>query len=128
MPLTEWNDSYELGIKELDDHHRQLVELLNKAYNQILYSTDKDDIHPILQELIKYSDYHFAAEEQMMRDIGYKGVKSHITKHNNFKKQLTSLMNSEEPHVNTDIVLFLWDWLIKHILKDDKKLLVCVSP
>jgi hemerythrin len=77
-----------------------------------------------LEELIRYADYHFDAEEQMMKGISFKGIKSHKTKHNKFKNQLSDLMQnylSGEPHVNTDIVLFLRDWLINHILKDDKK-------
>ncbi len=130
MPLTIWNSTYELGLQEIDEHHRNLVELLNKTYDLILYSTDNDEIQTILLELIKYTDYHFDVEEQMMKEASFRGLKTHITKHNNFKKQLTVLMQaylSGAHPVNTDIVLFLWDWLIKHILKDDKKLIAFLS-
>lgn len=124
MPLTEWDKSYELGIQEIDEHHQKLVELLNKTYDSILYSTKKDEIQTILAELIKYTDYHFDAEEQMMREAKFTGLKTQVTNHKTFKKQLAILMQnylSGEPNVNTDIVLFLWDWLKKHILEDDKK-------
>jgi hemerythrin-like metal-binding protein len=124
MPLTEWDDRYILGIEEIDEHHRKLIELLNKAYNLILYSTDKGEIETILTELTEYTDYHFNAEEQMMKKIGYAGLDAQVSNHNSFKKQLSDLMQnhlSGAPHVNTDVVLFLWDWLGKHILKDDKE-------
>ena len=124
MPLTEWDNTYELGIQEIDDHHRELVEILNKTYDLILYSADNEEIQNILLELTKYTDYHFDAEEQLMKEAGFTGLKTHVTKHGNFKKQLAILMQdnlSEAPHVNTDIVLFLWDWLHKHILKYDQK-------
>ena len=130
MALTEWDNKYELGIQEIDDHHRELVELLNKTYDLILYSTENDDMQKILLKLTMYTEYHFATEEQMMKDAGFTGLKTHKSKHGNFKKQLALLMQdhlSAAPHVNTDIVLFLWDWLHKHILKYDKKFIASLS-
>lgn len=126
MPLTEWDNRYELGIQKIDDHHRVLVELLNKTYDMVLYSTSKNEIQTILLELTKYTDYHFDTEEQMMKEAGFTGLKTHITKHRTFKKQIDVLIQnqlSESPYINSDIVLFLWDWLQKHILKYDKKLI-----
>jgi hemerythrin len=123
MPLTEWDKSYELGMPELDEHHRKLVELLNKTYDLILYSTNKDEIQAILAELIKYTEYHFEAEERMMKEAGFPGLKTQVTDHDTFKKQLAGLRRdylSGAPKVNTDIVLFLWDWLKNHIIKGDK--------
>jgi hemerythrin len=126
MPLTEWDKAYELGIQEIDNHHRKLVELLNKAYDLILYSTDRDEIQTILQELIKYTDYHFAAEQQIMKEVEFRGLKTHISKHRNFRKQLSDLMRDSlagTHFVKNDIVLILWDWLKNHIQKEDKKLM-----
>lgn len=123
MSLTEWDDKYELGIQEIDEHHQKLVELLNNTYKAILYSTDKDAVQTILSELEKYTDYHFGTEVQMMKEASYPELVTHASNHNTFKKQiavLTQSYHSGAPHVNTDIVLFLWDWLQMHILKDDK--------
>lgn len=78
----------------------------------------------ILYELAEYADYHFEAEEHLMNEVSYKGLVPHVDKHNNFKNQITDLMQdylSRSPNVNTDIILFLSDWLKKHILKDDRK-------
>lgn len=130
MPLTKWDATYELGVRDIDDHHRKLVELLNKAYDSILYSTGKDEVQTILQELIEYAEYHFSAEERMMKDVEFRGKKTHLSKHNNFRRQLLDL---EQKHlegtvfIKNDIVLFLWDWLKEHIVKYDKKLVMCLS-
>ncbi len=125
MPLTEWDSRYELGVHGIDNHHRKLVELLNKAYDSILYSTDNKELQAILAELIKYADYHFCTEEQMMKEARFKGLKSHVSNHDTFRTQLAALKqnyHSGAQRVNTDIVLFLWNWLEKHILRDDKVL------
>jgi len=66
----------------------------------------------------------------LMNEVGYKGLMPHIAKHNNFKNQITDLMQdyfSKSPNVNTDIILFLSDWLKKHILKDDRKFAIYLS-
>jgi hemerythrin-like metal-binding protein len=125
MLLIEWYKTYELGILEIDDHHRKLVDLLNKTYNMILCPTVKNEIHEILNELLNYTEYHFTAEEQIMKAARYTVIKTHVTKHNIFKKQLSELMHayhSGKPHLHNDVVLFLWYWLKNHILKDDKEL------
>jgi hemerythrin len=130
MHLIDWDSTYELGIQEIDDHHRRLIELLNKTYNLLLGSADKAEIRTILQELIGYTDYHFAAEELLMNDASYQGLTSHVSKHDNFKNRLAVLTEdylSGSPNVNTDMVLFLCDWLKKHILKDDRKFTTYLS-
>jgi len=84
----------------------------------------------ILYELAEYADYHFDAEERLMTEVSYKGLMPHVDKHNSFKNQIALLMKdylSRSPNVNTDIILFLSDWLKKHILKDDRKFTVYLS-
>ena len=130
MQLIEWDNTYELGIQAIDNHHRKLIELLNKSYDLLLLSTDRAEMQLILYELAEYADYHFDAEERLMNEVSYKGLMPHIAKHNNFKNQITDLLQdyfSKSPNVNTDIILFLSDWLKKHILKDDRKFTIYLS-
>jgi len=130
MHVIEWDKTYELGIQIIDGHHRKLIELLNKSYDLLLLSADKAEIKTILQELADYTDYHFEAEERLMNEVGYKGLMPHVDKHNSFKNQLAVLIQdylSRSPNVNTDIILFLSDWLKKHILKDDRKFAIYLS-
>src|ERR1035441_6216331 len=91
----------------------------------ILCPTVKNEIQEILHELLNYTEYHFTAEEQIMKAARYMVIKTHIIKHNIFKRQLSDLMHSYhsgKPHLNKDVVLFLWYWLKNHVLKDDKEL------
>jgi hemerythrin len=130
MHLIEWDTTYELGIQKIDYHHKTLIELLNKAYSLLLYSTDKANIQTILQELIKYTEYHFDAEELLMKDVSYKGLIPHVIKHSGFKNQFDNLMQdylSGAPNVYTDTVMFLCNWFTKHILKDDRKFTIYLS-
>jgi len=130
MHVIEWDSSYELGIETIDDHHRKLIELLNTSYDLLLHSTDKEGMQFVLYELAEYADYHFGAEEYLMNTVSYKGLLPHIDKHNSFKDQLAVLMKdylSQSPNINTDIILFLSDWLRKHILIEDRKFTTYLS-
>jgi hemerythrin-like metal-binding protein len=130
MNLIEWNDTYELGVKVIDEHHRKLIELLNCSYDILLCSGDKAGMKTILKELADYTNYHFDFEERLMAEVGYRGLGPHALKHNSFREQVSALMQdhlSRSPNVNTDIVLFLCDWLKKHILKEDRKFTIYLS-
>src|SRR5512141_1126992 len=130
MQVIEWDSSFELGIQAIDAHRRELIGLLNKCYDLLLFSSDKDELQLILYELVEYADYHFDAEERLMKEVSYKGLIPHIDKHNDFNNQLTVLMQnylSRSPDVNIDIIIFLSSWLKKHILKDDKKFAIYLS-
>jgi hemerythrin len=80
-PVIEWDSSYELGVQTIDDHHRELIDLLNKSYDLLLYSTDEEGMQFILYELAEYADYHFDAEERLMTEVSYKGLMPHVDKH-----------------------------------------------
>jgi hemerythrin len=63
VPLFTWNDSYLLGVKEFDEHHQHLVDLLNMSFDAFENNTHPTKLEPIIEELIDYATYHFAAEE-----------------------------------------------------------------
>ena len=31
MALMEWKDSYSVGVDQMDDHHKRLIEIINKV-------------------------------------------------------------------------------------------------
>ncbi len=67
MPIIEWNEQFVLGVPEFDEHHQHLVMLLNKTYDDFINGASKETLSLILDELIDYATYHFAAEEHWMK-------------------------------------------------------------
>ena len=67
METFEWNRSYLLGVPHIDEHHQYLFKLLNKVYKTLLNGRDKEEIEKVLDSLIDYATYHFAAEESWMK-------------------------------------------------------------
>ena len=71
MPYIAWNEQYELGIGQLDDHHRKLVELFNSTYRCCLEGNPESVVDNVVKELDNYVVYHFSAEERLMKAHDY---------------------------------------------------------
>jgi hemerythrin len=84
-----------------------------------------------LQELFTFlDDYakaHFAAEEQLMRDVGYPGLADHAQEHSEFKRRLRSFAPQWESEGNSTAMLFalsglLQFWLTDHVTSSDQRI------
>ena len=71
MPLLCWEPEYSINEEVLDNHHRELFDLLNTVYENVMNSLEVDCVLPIIDRLSEYTGYHFAVEEQYMREKGF---------------------------------------------------------
>ena len=80
--------------------------------------------HIILQELKEYTIKHFADEEDYMESIDYPAIFIQKAQHKAFVEKLEELdkMNLDENQdkIIEDLLTFLTDWLVNHIMKVDK--------
>jgi hemerythrin len=125
--MVIWKDEYSIGITEIDEQHKKLFEIVNRTQELMdnEFITDKyDRIVEIIDELKAYTHYHFKAEEEYMLKIGYKKFFSQKVAHKDFLEKmdtidLTQVDDNQNKYLN-DILQFVCDWLIEHILKQDK--------
>jgi hemerythrin-like metal-binding protein len=108
----------------LDEHHNKLFSLLNSVYENVMTSPDVNFILPIIDELSEYTRMHFSAEEQHMRDLGFKEIDAHTAKHRDFSNKL-EIMKSHYHGNNLEaaqeLMVVLGDWLLSHVIKEDIK-------
>jgi hemerythrin-like metal-binding protein len=74
---------------------------------------------------MSYADYHFRAEEHYMRDIEYKDIDKQIAEHNYFKEKALELGDKSKTTdymLCHDIIVFLGNWLMHHVIEEDKKI------
>lgn len=124
MALFKWYKKYSVNNKELDEHHKTLFDIFNRLYDNCLGHDKAHCLDPIIDELVSYSNYHFSAEEQYMRHIGYDGIDKHILEHNDFKQrtlQLKQIADKDVPKATKELIVYLRNWLLNHIIIEDKK-------
>ena len=125
MSFIEWKSDFETGIHVFDEHHRHLVSLLNMAYDGITCGAEHSELSAVLDELIDYAAYHFIAEETWMEAYDYPDLAQHREEHFGFSCKIISMQQEFRDtmdNLSLEVLLFLQDWLITHILKRDAEL------
>lgn len=125
--MYEFKENYKTGIDFVDEEHKRLFEIAEEAHQlqQNEFIPDKyDHIVKILEDLRDYTKSHFAHEENYMKEIGYKGMFTQKVQHDAFIAKLDGLdlqsLDENSDGAISDILTFLTDWLVEHILNVDK--------
>lgn len=124
MDIAKWDDSYSVGLKEIDDQHKRLFDLINKLYNGMTGNETHDQLAEVIHGLIDYTRYHFKTEEEYFARFGYAESASHIATHTAFVDKIKKFeedFKTGDVTVSMDLLTFLKEWLIKHIKGEDKK-------
>lgn len=124
MPLFKWNDEYSVNVADLDNHHKSLIGIINRIYDNCLQIDISDCVGPEIIQLINYSEYHFNAEESYMRRIDYFDREEHIEQHAMFIfkiRELQQAYNDNELELTKSLIVFLGKWLLHHVLQEDRK-------
>ncbi|SEL72474.1 hemerythrin [Colwellia chukchiensis] len=120
---VEWKESYSVGIASLDNDHKKLISLLNQFNTAYDYAMSEDYERQALDELIRYTKYHFDREEQLLEQFNYPDLAAHKAQHQKMIEQVNSFMDlyNEKGHdALNEISEFLSNWLINHINGTDK--------
>jgi hemerythrin len=124
MLFIEWNNNFNIGVNIFDEQHQQLVSLVNNSYNSIQLNNTQE-AKKTLDELVDYIKYHLSTEERLMQEYNYPSIDEHEISHSIFCSKLHDLqvkLNTNDSLYNTQLVVFLKDWLMDHILIADRDL------
>lgn len=122
-PLILWHDDYGLGVDEIDEQHRTLFSLMNKAWQAVNLEDNLEGAIAGVNALERYASGHFADEEAFMLDTGYPFLTSHKKAHDAFLIRLAAERATliEGGWISLSLMQFLKDWLISHILMADRE-------
>lgn len=119
---VSWSDSYLLGDETIDKEHKQLFNLTEQLFN---CQDDETEVLTILKELIKYTKFHFAHEEQFMRSINFKYFDDHKRLHKEIIDKLEKNVKEKDTlspqEYAKKLALFVRDNIVDHILTEDKR-------
>ncbi|MDR3412905.1 MAG: bacteriohemerythrin [Formivibrio sp.] len=125
MALYQWDDTLSVGNQNIDDDHKQLIDLAASLNEAMRAGKGKDVVGQILDDLIKSTESHFEREEGFMREINYVDFQSHKAEHERLVKEVKDLQARFEAGsitITVSVGNFLADWLRNHIQGLDKKL------
>jgi hemerythrin-like metal-binding protein len=124
MSLISWNKNYSVGIEEMDIQHKQLLLIMNNLNDAIQAGKGQEALQEIFIDLTAYARQHFAEEEIIMRDNKYPEREAHMVFHRELENKVKEYRQMFEDGVavaGSDVLDFLKEWLIQHILKQDTK-------
>lgn len=127
--MIAWKDDFLVGIDEIDEQHKKLFAIANKAYellNNDLYVDKYDRIVSIIEELKDYTVFHFTFEEEYMMKIKYKKFFTQKIQHESFMKKINEInlneIDSNQDKSLLELLDFIINWISNHILIMDKQI------
>ena len=125
MALIEWQKHFELGILEVDQEHRALVELINDVHRRLEGNEDGAPILETLGEIHAQIAAHFALEERIMRQSSYRHLAEHKEDHETLLDEIRDIMDRYEDDRDYDPDAFgdeLTRWFTEHFSTHDARL------
>ena len=120
----KWDGSFAIGIKVIDQQHRQIFERLLAIENSV---TKRDPWHImrfLLSQLAESMKFHLAVEEALLEVTRYPDLQEHRDAH----AKIIELMDDLEAKLqrNTagdsdNLVGFFENWFIRHVLSSDRE-------
>lgn len=119
-----WQDSYVLGIQDIDFQHHYFLNLINRLIDDLRQHGDPTVQGALVSELNAYARFHFISEENMMLRAGYPRIDEHKLHHRQLLdqlslKQLQLEVRHSEESLN-EIIDFLVDWFVHHSNSEDR--------
>lgn len=125
----QWTADMCTGIDVIDKQHMQLVDYINDL-DRANQTGDRQGIQSVLDALVDYTVSHFAFEEGLQEEAGYKYCKPHKRVHELFIRRIGEYCDrfkAGEP-VAEELHKTLSAWLVNHIKRDDADYVSTVKP
>jgi hemerythrin len=130
MEIVVWDNSLSVGIDEIDRQHKQLIAVLNQLIELEGVSVGSEAISEALTRMTDYADYHFNSEEQFMAEHAYPEYEAHKKEHIDFMRKTADLSMETMEYKKTvpaELLTYLKDWLIKHIMESDRRIKIYIE-
>jgi hemerythrin len=123
IKYLDWQERWSLDIISIDEEHKLLIDLVNTFIKSISEDVSAESRKRALQDAIDHFREHFAHEELIMRNIGYKNYLDHKSEHDDILIRAGDIMGSLDdtlsPENRQHICDELYDWIVNHLTHYD---------
>jgi|TARA_B100002003_G_C13797846_1_gene394014 hemerythrin-like metal-binding protein len=126
--MIEWNDKFSVNVSIIDEEHKKLIDIINKAFVAKQHGSNPEEILEILNDMVEYAQKHFKTEETYMIEFNYPEYQDHRKEHHAFCIRTlsyhTSVTLGEYQDAN-EVLEYVKQWWVNHIQKTDKRYTSC---
>ena len=128
MPLLTWDDKFLVGVKEIDDQHIRLLEMINRLHDMYVAGKAQRVLAAAIFDMNAYARNHFATEEKYMESYRreYPDYDTHKKEHwEFFSKAMNFLVEfgeGRQAEIPTEILEYLVKWFTEHTTGTDRGL------
>ena len=118
MALLAWKEDYSVRVRQFDDQHRRLIEMVNKLHDAVALRKGPKIQSDVLSSFAAYTQTHFSDEERVMMQNRYPGFHAHKKAHDQLVARVRAVQRQIEAGdgaVSPGVMNFLKDWLLDHI-------------
>ncbi len=124
MSLIQWSSALSVNVKEIDDQHMKLIQMINSLDSAMQTGQGKTKVGEILTQMVNYALGHFALEEKYFAKFDYPDTPAHKAEHQKFVAEVSKFKKDFDAGtlgISIKVLSFLSDWLRGHIMGVDKK-------
>lgn len=125
MKFVQWIDEkYSVKIQKIDEQHQMLIKIINEVFEAKTNDLGKNVTAGVLKRMADYAQIHFKDEEALMAEYGYPELEEHRSAHQYFITKVGDFnrgFNMDQDSLTEEMLFFLKDWLLTHIMETDKR-------
>lgn len=128
MARIDWDGSFSVGNAEIDEQHKRWIDLYNRMDEALTGGGSGASIDNLAGEALAamhdYAHTHFKSEEAYMAKLNYPKLVEHRRIHRDFEDMIYRYnreINDGQLFLNSNIIKIIRNWLLDHILHEDKK-------
>lgn len=119
-----WSDADHVGVPELDLQHQRIFNVLMSLAAHPEAAADSEVIADALDELTRFGDAHFRAEETLLRAEQYPHLDEQLAGHRQFRRVIAELCfatSAGADNVPELLRAFLATWWEEHVRGADQR-------
>lgn len=124
MEKIVWSNDFSVGIPEIDNQHKQIINYINQIIDNPDISVSSIEFHNVLNEMLDYVKKHLHYEEKLLEKYQYPDIEKHKGDHFDFALKISEFAidtMQKRKEMPAEFLEFLLSWWNHHILEEDMK-------